>query len=260
MSRKGLTALALEYCGASYSVPYYTLPWNLFFGTVKPYPFYLANTLTNIAVREAQSPLTYDAHVQIRKLPDEFDNLTPAGIYDLRTIGRLEFYNPSQKVLLGRSRDYDGLTTDLNYQYNVTARFVRVHSSCDDTSSSDSHTYVFAVDLNVTPGFYNVDVADLPHGDYDDRHEHHHRHHAKAAGGSINLDIIDNIQPLIDGEDSKVKYLITGNRIWFFYKKEEDFLSDLVQVSFNFQIIERPLPVTICDLASSLLIPKRVRY
>jgi hypothetical protein len=211
----------------------------------------LANTLTNIAVREAQSPLAYDSHVQLRKLPDNFE-ITSAGIYNLPTIGQLEFYNPSQKVLLGRSTDYDALVTDINYQYNVTARLVNVNISCDEDTSLDEYNYVFAVDLNVTPGFYNLDVADLPHND-------DHRHHAKAAGGNINLDVVNNIQPLIGGEDADVKYLITGNRIWFFTTRKEPFPSE-VQVSFNFQIIERPLPVTICDLASSLLIPRRVDY
>lgn len=247
MSKTGLSALALEYCGASYTVPYYTLPWNLFFSKVRPYPFYEANTLTNIAVREANSPLTYDAQVALRALPANFSPITPTAIYALPTIGHVQFYNPSQKVLFGRNvNGEDAVTGDLTYQYNVTARLVR--EVCDNADDDTSSTYVISIDLNVNSGFFNLDVANDGAGDH------------KAAGGSVNGKEIVNVQPLGSPLPSDAQYLITGNRIWFIYEMAEDVVPEVVTISLNFQIIERPVPVTICDLATTLITPSGSGY
>ena len=147
MSTSNLVAVdALSYCGTSFTTPYYTLPWNLFYGKVQPLPFYETGVLNGISTRLAQSSLNYDPHIVLRLVVPAAPiptPVTPGFLASLAGYRRIEYYNPAAKTLIGPSvncRDvyqFDPLvdyaidttilndtlqTADIVYQYTVSGR------------------------------------------------------------------------------------------------------------------------------------------
>lgn len=107
----------------NYLWPQYSLPWNNFFGRIRPNPFYLSNTLRNLAVREVQSPLTYDSNANatyvngLTTVPtwSNFQRRTSKPIVESAT-----------KVFIGRYFDTSIQLNGLEYQYNMTGTHVPI--------------------------------------------------------------------------------------------------------------------------------------
>lgn len=49
----------------NYLWPQYSLPWNNFFGRIRPNPWYLSNELRNLAIRAEASPLVFDSQTGV---------------------------------------------------------------------------------------------------------------------------------------------------------------------------------------------------
>lgn len=281
MSTNGKIALGLSYCGASYSVPYYTLPWNLFFGKTQPLPFYETSVLNAISARLAQSSLNYDPHIVLRVVDPAVPIPTPVTPTFLNTLAgfrRVEYYNPAQKVLIGPSVNCKNLyqfdplidyaidaaiindslqTADIVYQYNVNGRLY-----IKDTGLPGPVVNVWSIDLKGTTGFVNIDIGDVPV--YKSITETPVCV-KKAIGGTINGVPFDDVTPLDPLNPFPVgatnQYLITGNRLWLFLQTPTPYTpTTFVTFQINFQIVERPLPATLCEYARQQLVPLTSPY
>jgi hypothetical protein len=126
----------------NYLWPQYSLPWNNFFGRIRPNPWYLSNQLRNVAIREVHSPLTYDSKVNTTFLPT-----IPAAIptwtdYTIRTSKPIS--ETATKIFVGRYFDTNVNINGFEYQYNLTGSQVLI---LDNVTWSDTGLVILSANL-----------------------------------------------------------------------------------------------------------------
>jgi hypothetical protein len=120
-----MSAIVRTYVAASelnYLWPQYSLPWNNFFGRIRPNPWYLSNQLRNITIREIQSPLTYDSKVNTTFVQD----LTIPTWTDYLTRTSKPVSETALKIFVGRYFDTNVNINGFEYQYNLTGSQVLI--------------------------------------------------------------------------------------------------------------------------------------
>lgn len=258
----GLTALALSYVGTSETVSPFVLPWNYKNTRVQSNPFYLQNELDTLSVRISQSAKNYKSNVALRAFTTRPAPLTSKTVNALPTQGvnALGTSTSSSKTLMGLNCNgvqYDALTLaeitdpyfvgnmnpgDLLFEYKVAGAIVQA-------TVASAATQVLSVDLSVTPGYYNLDIANLCNPS------------TQQTLANIVLNFngttyrpvpLNPAAPLTNASE----YLITGNRVWFFLVAGNQSVAPAgAQFNVQFNMIERQLPTTIPGLIPSLLIP-----
>lgn len=262
----GLTALALSYVGTSETISPFVLPWNYKNTRIRSNPYYLQNELDTLAVRISESAKAYKSNVALRVFaqnapPTPFTSKTINAL-STQGVNALAAYTTSSKTLLGLNCNgvqYDALTLsevvdpyfvgnfnpgDLLFQYNVAGQILQISEPALGAS-----VQVLAVDLSVTPGYYNLDIANLCNSN---THTALNNIVLSLAGTSYSPVALNPAAPLTHTSE----YLITGNRIWFFIKTAAP-ISGTATYQVAFKLIERQLPVTIPGLIPALLIPSQ---
>lgn len=262
----GLTALALSYVGTSETISPFVLPWNYRNTRIQSNPYYLQNELDTLAVRISESAKNYNSNAALRV----FNQGLPPAPFTSKTINSLPLqgvnaHTASSKTLLGLNCNgvqYDALTLaeivdpyfvgnfnpgDLLFEYNVAGSIVQVKEQ-----GSSPSVQVLALDLSVTPGYYNLELANLCNPS---THTAFSNVALSFGGNMLSPVPLNPAAPLTN----PAEYLITGNRIWFFIKTQTPITAPgngaNVPFSAVFKLIERQLPTTIPGLIPSLLIP-----
>lgn len=260
----GLTALALSYAGTSETISPFVLPWNYKNTRIRSNPYYLQNELDTLTVRISQSAKAFKSNVALRVFaqaapPTPFTSRTVNAL-PTQGVNALSANTTSSKTLLGLNCNgvqYDALTLaeivdpyfvgnfnpgDLLFEYNVTGQILQISEPALGPS-----VQVLSVDLSVTPGYYNLDIANLCNSN---THATLNNVILNFAGVSFSPVALNPAAPLTN----TAEYLITGNRIWFFIKTASP-LSGSATFQIAFKMIERQLPVTIPGLIPALLVP-----
>lgn len=250
----GAAILLAEYVGTSYDTPYYTLPWNYFSNRrIQPLPFYEQTVLDALAVRTAQSPKNYVANVQLRVLtPNSIPSpLSPATLNAVPSLGSTSYQLATNnlvglncggvdqgiQVVAAVSTGLDFLYAgDQLHTYNVAGQI----SGISQPIGGNNYIQVIAINLDAGPNFYNLDLANQACPST-----------SRSIGGTFAGININNVQPLNPSSPftNPQEYLITGNRLWIFVKTTTP-VQGVANFGLTFNVIERPQPVTIGQLAT----------
>lgn len=250
----GAAILLAEYTGTSYDTPYYTLPWNYFSNRpMQKLPFYQQTVLDALAIRTAQSPKNYDAMVQLRVLvPTTIPSpLNYSTLNAVPSTGSIAYQSATNSlvglncggvdqgvqvlsaVVSGLDFLYPG---DQLHTYNVNGQITGV----SEPIGGNNYIQVIAINLDASQGFYNVDLANQPCPST-----------VRTLGGTFAGITIDNVQPLNPTNPfvNPQEYLVTGNRLWIFVSTTSP-IEGTANYSLTFNVIERPNPQTIAQLAT----------
>jgi len=262
-----LIALAASYNGTSYSLPSYVVyPYDNFFGKIQSIPYNISNVQTSTLAAVAQRAKTYSPNVYAYAGISDGIISTPTTrvLYSETSIG---FSSPGSQAVKSNPVT-DPHNGDVYWTYTVD-NFLPI-----TTTDTSGYLHMFSIDLNTTPGYYTVDIAEAV-TDYCDISGALVINGYIAYGATIVTPYGTNLVTIVDGIDydtdvalttfsttteldyltaGGVQYLISGNRLWLAVSSSSSVqLSNQVHVALTFQVIERRNPSSLSELSAAVL-------